>query len=277
MSAVAAFSTLGCGELSIDDALALASSRGMGAIELRSLGGTNDILGYLNKRFSSPADFAAFVEESGIVIASFDTSVQAIYTPAADRVWLVEALPWIIASRAPRIRVFDGGKDGSNAELDSAGALIDWWNGVAVAAGCTAEMAVETHDALARPEALQRFLDRVPAAQILWDTYHTWNEGGEGPERTWQRLRGRTSHLHVKDSRAAGDGVIQYVPPGQGDYPFDALLGVLAAAEFCGVVSLEWERFWFPELPSIDDALDGYERVFLPLFSPQISRTEFVP
>jgi sugar phosphate isomerase/epimerase len=157
--------------------------------------------------------------------------------------------------------VFDGGETGSVEEIDSAGQLIGWWDERFAASMGQIELAIETHDALSKPDALQRFLDRIPTGRILWDTHHTWKEGGEAPAQTWERLRGRTNHLHVKDSRSSGASYA-YVPPGRGEYPFGELQQCLAADQFTGTISLEWERYWFPDLPPIAEALDGFNQVF---------------
>jgi len=262
----AAFSTLGCGELEIEDVLALASSRSFAEVEIRTLGGTNDLLEYFRGRFASPGQLRELVAASGVRVASIDASVNAIYASAADRDWLLDIRSWVLASDAPRIRVFDGGQNGSDAELNSVKDLVEWWDHTNRAEGQAIELAIETHDALAKPDALKRLLTLAPTARILWDTHHTWKEGGQSPSETWRLLRGRTNHLHVKDSRSNGP-IFAYVPPGHGDYPFAELLQVLAAGQFTGTVSLEWERHWFPELPPIGDALDGFEAVFRSLLN----------
>jgi len=263
MSAALAFSTLGCGELELAEVLALAAARRLPAVELRTLGGTTDILGYFRQTFGRPEDLRSLVAASGVGIASVDTSVEAMTAGEADRRWLEALLPWVVATGARRIRVFDGGQSGSAQEIATAGDLVQWWKHFCASQGRSVEMAIETHDALAKPEALQRFLDAVPEGRILWDTYHTWHAGAEPPSTTWQRLHGRTSHLHVKDSRVTAS-TRSYVPPGQGDYPFEELIGRLAADRFEGTISLEWERFWHPELPPLAAALDGFQNVFSP-------------
>src|SRR5215217_1624553 len=93
----AAFSTLGCGDLGIDEVLAFARQRGIPAVELRTLGGTNDILAYLSRRFEHTDEFRTLIRGSGILVASLDTSVDAINASAADRDGLRRLLPWIEA------------------------------------------------------------------------------------------------------------------------------------------------------------------------------------
>ena len=247
------FSTLGCGELDLEDVLELAVRRHLPAVELRTLGGRNDLPDYFERRYGSPDRLARALAEYEVRIVSLDSSCDAVGTTPAGRAELLALSPWAAAIGGPAIRVFDGGLQGDEAELGSMRELFDWWQGMDMGP----QLIVETHDALARPGALQRFIELYPSIGVLWDTHHTWKEGGELPSITWSRLRGRTRHLHVKDSLAQGG----YVVPGTGDYPFAELLEVLEFDAFDGVLSLEWERHWYPDLPPIDQALDGFARV----------------
>lgn len=230
-----------------------AARRRVPAIELRTLGGTNELAIYLESRYGVPDRLADTVLASGIRIASLDSSVSLIGSVESDRGELLVLLPWARAAGASGIRVFDGGERGDAVELASAGVLLEWWRDLAV----PVDLLVETHDALAQPAALQAFIEQYPTAQLLWDTHHTWKQGHELPSSTWARLRGHATHLHVKDS-----GSIGYVPPGDGTFPFGDLVDALKADHFAGVISLEWERHWYPDLLPIDVALDGFERVF---------------
>jgi len=44
-----------------------------------------------------------------------------------------------------------------------------------------------------------------------------------------------------------------YVLPGAGEFPMRALCTALSGYD--GVLSLEWERLWHPDLPPMDEAL----------------------
>lgn len=253
LRAIPCFSTLGCGELELDDVLALAVRREMPAVELRTLAGRNELPGYFEMRYGTPERLADVVRGYPVRIVSLDSSCHAIGATPDGRAELRALAPWTAAVGAQAIRVFDGGESGDDRELAAAQALFNWWNSLEG----TADLIVETHDALSNPDALQRFVERYPRVGILWDTHHTWKEGVERPAVTWSRLRGRTQHLHVKDSTAAGN----YVPPGTGAFPFRQLLDALRADGFDGVLSLEWERHWHPNLPPIEEALDGFDTV----------------
>ena len=256
LPATRCFSTLGCGELDLEDVLELAVRRRMPAVELRTLGGRNALPQYFETRYGTPERLRDAVGAAPVRIVSLDSSCNAIDTTVEDRAEVRALAPWAKAVGAIAIRVFDGGERGDQAELSSMQSLFDWWQELDVAP----ELIVETHDVLARPAVLQQFIEQYPRIGILWDTHHTWKAGGEAPSVTWSKLRGRSRHLHVKDSIPSGG----YVPPGAGTFPFGELINTLLSDAFDGVLSLEWERHWYPELPPIEEALDGFDGVLAP-------------
>jgi sugar phosphate isomerase/epimerase len=250
---VPCFSTLGCPELDLEDVLLLAVARGIPAVELRTLGGTIDLPAYFEARYGTPDRLRDCLAGFDVRIASLDSSVRIIGAGPKDCGELLALVPWAIAAGAPRLRVFDGGEGGDAAELASIRPTLGWWRDLDL----PLQLMTETHDALAHPAALQDFIDTYPDATVLWDTYHTWKTGGEHPSVTWRRLGDRAPHLHVKDSIGVGG----YVAPGAGDFPFADLIGALRSSDFDGTISLEWERHWFPELPPIAAALDGFQSI----------------
>lgn len=245
------FSTLGCVDLQLEEALALAKTYGLRAIELRGLGGTLDLPAYFESRFGNPERLADCFADYAIWPASMDASTRLAKSGDAERAELSALLPWASATGSGQIRVFDGAATGSDAELMHMELMLDWWDDKSP----PLPLAVETHDLLAEPQVLDRLLERCPKARILWDTHHTWAAGNEVPSVTWNKLLGRTAHLHVKDSVRSGD-CYTLVPPGTGAYPHAELMAVLAGARV--VVSLEWERHWHPEIGPIELALDGF-------------------
>lgn len=257
------FSTLGCGDLDLPAVLALAVRWGIPAVELRSLGSGIDLPAHFEQAFGTPERLASFLRGQPVTVASIDTSVRLFDSGEDDRRELRDIIPWALAARVHRLRVFDGGKTGSEDELRSARPMFDWWQSVATAQGLPLALAVETHDSLFRDDALARFVQLYPQTEILWDTHHTWKKGKTDLARTWGRLAGRTRHLHIKDSvpdtSEAGYG---YVAPGQGEFPFVQLIDMLRRADFAGTISLEWERFWHPELPDIETGLSSFRAVF---------------
>ncbi len=253
-----AFSTLGCAELSLAESLRLAARHHLDAIELRGIGGSLDIPGQLEKTFGTPEAFAADAGVNPVRICSLDTSLRLIGNTAADRDAFLRHLPWAEALGVPRLRVFDGGTELNDAELDQALDTLAWWNGLRQSEGWHADVMIETHDALTRTPAILRFLAHAPAnTGLLWDTHHTWRLGGVNIAATWQAIRSRVVHIHVKDSisRPSNYGAYTYVPPGQGEFAMNTLCNLLTRDGYTGAVSLEWERHWHPELTTLEKAL----------------------
>jgi len=261
MAARLSFSTLGCADRSLDEVAALAKAHGIGTIELRGLGGTLDLPDYLGALFQTPAGLTEFVADTAISIVALDSSIDIIGAGSAERRALAELLPWARAAAVPAIRVFDGGQTGSDDELASIGPTLDWWRDQTGDGDAQPTLMIETHDTLCHPPALQRFRILRPDAAILWDTHHTRRKGGEDVAATWPRIRSVCRHIHVKDSRTDASGKPVLVAPGDGEFPHADLIATLGR-QFAGVVSLEWERYWHPDLAQIETALAKFIQIY---------------
>lgn len=259
--------TLGCPEFSLEQALALAARHGLAGVELRALGGTVDLAGYLATQHGSPealaekvrgdAERAAERGEAQARVVAFNTSMKLVGGSAAEREQLVDIVPWAEALGVRWLRVFDGGKTADAAELARAAETFRWWREERAAHGWRADLMVETHDSLTTADAIGRLRATVPDVAILWDAHHTWKKGGEDPVTTWRAIRASVVHVHVKDSvsRPSARHPFTYVLPGAGEFPMAPLAAVLREEAFSRPVSLEWERMWHPYLPTLDEAL----------------------
>ena len=256
------FSTLGCAEFELDEALALAHGFGLGGIETRALGGTIDLVTYFTERFGSPPALARRLAGSPVRVFAFDTSLRLVGATSQDKEQFLRYLPWAEAAGVKSLRVFDGGESGDATELAEALATLQWWRDVAKREGFGAEMVIETHDCLVHPDPIARFIEAAPDCALLWDTHHTWRKGGQHPVETWKLVRHNTRHLHVKDSISKPGPRLpySYVVPGSGEFPMAELRSALIADGYAGVVSLEWERLWHSELPVLDAALEAAQR-----------------
>lgn len=249
-----AFSTLGCPELSLDAALALAQRHEIDAVELRALGGTTDLPALFAREFGTPAALAAHLAPRAARIVALDTSLKLADATAADWDGLLAFVPWAEALGVRWLRVFDGGQPGTS--LEPMLAALAHWRAHRARGGATVDVMIETHDSLFTAAAVRAFIARAPDAAILWDSHHTWKKGGEDPLVTWAAIRPHVVHVHVKDSisRPSARHPFTYVLPGEGEFPMAPLRHVLAR-EFAGVVSLEWEKQWHPYLPPLEEAL----------------------
>jgi len=257
MSYVRCFSSLGCPELSLEGALALATKHRVPQVELRALEGSVDLPAYFSARFGTPARLAAHVAASGVRIVAFDASLRLVGGTEADRTQLAALAPWAEALGVRWLRVFDGGKAMTADELTAAAPTLQWWRELRAARGWWVDLMVETHDSLLTAAAIARFQAAAPDTAILWDAHHTWRKGGEDPVATWWAIRSSVVHVHVKDSVGVPSArhPFTYVLPGDGEFPAAPLFEALRSDGFDGPVSLEWEKYWHPYLPSLDAAL----------------------
>lgn len=249
-------STLGCPEFSLEQTLALVQRHALDAVELRALANTIDVPAVLAAEYGTPTALAARMKSAPVSIVSLDTSLKLAANSAADREDFLRFVPWAEAVGIPWLRVFDGGHTADPATHQAMADTVAWWRTLKEANGWRAKIMVETHDALCTTAALQQFLSLAPGAAILWDTQHTWKNGGEDPVATWRAIAPHVVHVHVKDSvsRPSAKHPFTYVLPGEGEFPMGPLHALLQA-EFTGCVSLEWERLWHPYLAPLDDAL----------------------
>ncbi len=255
-----AFSTLGCPDLGLDEVFSLAARFGLDAVEIRALGGSIDLPAYFSATYGSPDLLAEKLRGRRIPIVSLDTSLRLIGATETDRAQFLEFVRWAEALGIWRLRVLDGGTDASAQEIAEAVDSVRWWRALRESRKWRADIMVETHDALTTSAAILDFVAGVPDVAVLWDTHHTWRRGGEEPLVTWHKIKRNVVHLHVTDSVAQESAArpYAYVLPGSGEFPMSSLRPVIRE-EFAGFVSLEWEKYWIPELAPLEAALASAE------------------
>lgn len=246
------FSTLGCSEMSLHEVANLADRHDIAAVELRALSGTVDLTSALTAEFEDPAGLAAFLAGRNLDIVALNTSIKLFESPNLSAI--EPFIPWAEAVGAAHLRIFDGGKQLATEEMKHAADLLINWQTTRSSSGLNVDLMIETHDSLADVDQLVAFIELAPTVQILWDTHHTWARGTDLAS-VWDRVARNTVHLHVKDSKVDSDGRRRYILPGHGDFPMADLISLLRQNERHIPISLEWERHWHPELPSLDDAL----------------------
>lgn len=246
------FSTLGCAEMSLHEVADLADRYDIEAVELRALSGTLDLISALTGEFDNPAGLATFMAPRSLRISALNTSIKLF--EINDYSAIEPFIPWAEAVGATHLRIFDGGTQMDGDDMKRAVDLLGDWQTKRHSSGLNVDLMIETHDALADAEQLFAFVEHMPAARLLWDTHHTWARGADLGS-VWDRLAPNVVHLHVKDSRIDNDGRRHYVSPGHGDFPMADLISLLLQNKRNIPLSLEWERYWHPELPPLDDAL----------------------
>lgn len=257
MSYLRAISTLGCAEFTLPQIAALTREYSLDTVELRGVAGLLDLPAHFSAAYCSPLNLVTEVRRLGLRIVSLDTSFKLADANEADRATLLAYVPWADALGVRWLRVFDGGSPEDSTTQRRALETLMWWRRERRAHGWSCDLLLETHDALFTAEAINRFTNAAGGTAILWDSHHTWKRGGEDPVATWRAIQSQVVHIHVKDSvsRPSAKHPYTYVLPGEGEFPAGALFPTLRADNYAGVVSLEWERHWHPEIAPLADAL----------------------
>jgi sugar phosphate isomerase/epimerase len=246
MSYSIGFSTLGTPELSLSVAGELLRQHRLDFLEWRVLASdTSDGLAGLN-------------------IPVIGTSLSLLNSAAADVEEFYRCAELARQLGTPYLRVFGGiGVDKiplTAAELQPAANRVEELREGLSQRGLTSELLLETHDIFAAPAtclALNKLLKRP--LLILWDSYHTWHVAHETPAESWRQLAPLVRHIHYKDGNA-----MRLTLPSAGNYPAGALLALLWEEDYCGGVSLEWEKRWHAELSPLTEALPKFLAIFRP-------------
>jgi sugar phosphate isomerase/epimerase len=255
-------STLGCAELDLDSAIALARRFGLRQLELRALTNRLDLPACLADRFGTLAVLADYVKSSGITFPIIDTSLALDASDPKAQDDFLAFVPWAEALGARYLRVFDGRRSTPTvvpaSEIEAAAGTIRWWRELRKRQGWSVDIAVETHDLLcASADVLRLEAQLAEPVPILWDTWHTWCKGGEEISETWNALRAYVVHVHIKDGvrKPTLQFPYTYCLPGRGEFPLRQLAALLTPAAYAGSICLEWERLWHPYLPPLEEAL----------------------
>lgn len=224
----------------MDRILAAAAASGYGAIEWR---------GYLGEMYLPratpflPENRAATrrrFADAGIGVCCLGSSA-VVGKGNVDEVKDYAALAHDLG--CPLVRIFGGTPETPAQAVANLTAFGE------AAADAGVALALETHDAFSTGATVAALLEQAahPAVFSLWDLHHPYREG-EAIEETYRLLAPTLRHTHVKDSK---DGRCTLL--GEGDVPIGAMLSLLQKGGYTGVVSVEWEKRWHPEIadPSI--------------------------
>lgn len=238
------YTTLSVQDRTIGEAVEIASAHGLEGIELR---GRGDSHVSPESTFSYAAHVRELVREHKLAVPCL-TAYTRFHQPTAaavreevdrmmDMVRLAEFL------EAPCLRVFMGPVLES-VSLSQAGQIAI--EGLQYASkrleNSPVRLVIETHDSAKDGRTLARMLKDVPSnIGVLLDIIHPWDMG-EDIGKTWEMIRERIYHVHIKDiSRTLENGRI-YCPIGQGLLPVESTVRWLEGKGYQGFYSLEWEK-----------------------------------
>jgi sugar phosphate isomerase/epimerase len=256
-----AFSTLAFPDATLAEATSLGRSWGYAGVELRLIDGQ-----LIDS--SMPAAERVRVKQTiaaaGLPIVCVGSSILLTSENAGPelRRFLELANEW----ESPLVRVYGGPlaeePQARRTQIEAAAEVLQ--GAVPLAERLDVAVAIETHDSFSASSVVAELLAMVESKWVgaLWDTHHPYRVG-ESPAEVYKNIGPRVLHVQVKDARrsAAHKGGWQLVPMGEGEVPVREIIGLLAAGGYGGYISVEWEKYWHPEIEEPEIALPQHLQV----------------
>jgi sugar phosphate isomerase/epimerase len=258
------FSTLGCPSWNWLKILDFAHQNGFAAVELRGLQGTMDLPSRLEFGDALIEQSKKEIASRGLRIPCVSSSANMHDTGQQHEQQLADARRFIdLAARlgASYVRVFGNKLIGPRAEaVEHIAASLRELGDYAAPKNVT--VLLESHGDFTNSAILRELLEKAasPHVALLWDAHNTFVEGKEDPSITVRELGKYIRHTHLKDARLEG-GQDRYVLTGRGDVPVKRQVELLAATEYAGYYSFEWEKAWHPEIEEPEVAIADFARV----------------
>jgi sugar phosphate isomerase/epimerase len=161
---------------------------------------------------------------------------------------------------SPLIRVYGGPlaeePKARRIQIEAAAGVLQ--EAVPLAERLGVAITIETHDSFSASSLVAELLAMVDSRWVgaLWDTHHP-HRMGERPAEVYEHIGPRVLHLQVKDARRSTEhrSGWQLVPLGEGEVPVREIIRLLAAGGYRGYLSVEWEKYWHPEIEEPEIAL----------------------
>jgi sugar phosphate isomerase/epimerase len=257
-----AFSTLAFPSQSLAEAAAFGRRSGYEGIELRLVDGE-----LIDPAMSGEERRRVKRDVGGLPVVAVDSSVRLTEEGPVPQIkaFLELANDW----EAPAVRVFGGKLPEGVAErrraLEEAAKVLEEVAPLAERLGVA--VGLETHDSFSASSVVAELLDLVPSRWVgaVWDSHHP-HRMGETPAEVYANIGARLVLAQVKDARKSDSEPSgwQLVLMGEGEVPVRDMLAVLAGGGYSGVVSVEWEKRWHPEIEEPWVALPQHIEVLKP-------------
>ena len=170
------FSSLGCPDLDLDEALALADRYGIEMVELRTLSGVVDIAPILEKYLSVCSGMVAELRGKGRIVG-LNTSFHIASNNEGNRHELLRTAKIADQLGAKYLRVFGGfpfTEELTSARLSESSKSLAWFEKVKQENGLQCEMTLEIHDGFSSSDrclelmALKQYEKQSIEHHILW-------------------------------------------------------------------------------------------------------------
>jgi len=256
-----AFSTLAFPDATLAEATTLGRSWGYAGVELRLIDGQ-----LIDSSLSAAERLRVkqTIAAAGLPIVSVDSSI--ILTKEEAGLELRRFLELANEWESPLVRVYGGPlaeEPGTRrGQMEAAAGVLQ--EAIPLAERLGVAVAIETHDSFSASAVVAELLAMVQSKWVgaLWDTHHPYRMG-ERPAEVYEHIGPRVLHVQVKDARrsAAHKGGWQLVPLGEGEVPVREIIRLLVAGGYGGYISVEWEKYWHPDIEEPQIALPQHLKV----------------
>ena len=260
------FSTLGCPDWTLSQALDIGVRAGYNGVELRFLEGEASLWKLPSFQGTGLKETRATIADSGLVVCCLDTSCRFDSPQKSERErWIDEGVRMAELAaelHSPGIRVFGDRINSVSTRAATQGWLVDSLNtllentkqsGVSVW--------LETHGDFSSASQVQSLLSACPGLGLVWDSASAFIECGERPLEHGLALQSAICHVHIKDLRKMSNKWLP-VLTGEGQFPIAEIRAVLDAISYNAFVSFEWEKKWHPEIESPETAIPHFANWF---------------
>jgi sugar phosphate isomerase/epimerase len=273
-----AFTTLACPAWSWEQAVQRAVEYGYQGLELRGVEGEMDLTKATPFTASRLPATKRELAERGLAIPCLDTSCRFDQATELDNN-IDEGKRHIDLAgelESPSIRVFGDRIPDSQSREQIIEQVVQGLLALAQhAEGTGVQVLLESHNDFARVQNLLDVMRAVhhPHVGVLWDVHHPYRFFSEPLADTYEKLKDRIRHVHLKDSVSV-DGGVRYCLLGQGIVPVSEVLQLLASGGYDGWIVFEWEKRWHPEIEEPEVALPDFIRVVRAAEAELASRQE---
>ena len=250
-------STLGCPELTLPEAVALADQYGMEFLELRTISNSSMVFNTLYLPENAPC--ARQLTAAGrcrVLDSAFFLAVQN----DSAREELLKIARTADDFKIPYIRIFGRfpASGLSDELLEICCNNLNWFKNQ----NFQVQLALETHDTFCQVPKVMELMKCCGPMPVIWDAHHTARFADEALADSFGMLKENIIEVHFKDSHFEG-AEKKYVGdiPGQGEMPLHELFTLLEKEKFPHPVIFEYEKFWQPELPAFTTALEAWHKM----------------
>jgi sugar phosphate isomerase/epimerase len=259
------FSTLACPDWTLAEILRAAAAYSYDGVELRVISRQLDLWNMPEFKPNSLAATRSAIADHGLVIPSIGSSA-CFHSPDAQErrrnLDLALRMAEVAAGLgSPSIRVFGDSIQRGCGRKQTAAWIADSLHQLAGKLKSSGvQVWLETHGDFASAADVSEIFGQLKGTSgigMIWDPANAFEQGKETPlipPQTSSLIR----HVHLKDFIRDAQGRTSYVLTGQGEFPINTMLASLAAIDFEGFVSFEWEKHWHPELAAPEIALPHF-------------------